>query len=415
MKFFRQTFESLRFAWQALRSNLLRTTLSLLGVTVGIFAIIGVFTIVDSLERSIRQSLATIGTDVVYVQKWPWNFGGEFQWWKYFQWPETSYSDYKFLAERMEGAEAVVAMGFKGGLTAKNGNNSMDALIQGMTYDFNKVSDVEIEKGRYFTPQEIDAGRSVAIIGAEIAETLFPNDPEPIGKSFKIKGLNYSVIGVQKKKGKGLFDIAGNPDTKVLLPFLTFAKSFQNRISSSVSIVVKGKPEDEGLVELEAEIVGLLRTKRGLKPSQTTNFSINRPEAATKAVSSLFGVITLVGWVIGSFSILVGGFGIANIMFVSVKERTNLIGIQKSLGAKNYFILFQFLFEAIFLSLIGGLVGIGLVYVMSFIQLGTLEIVLSPKNILLGLSVSSIIGVLAGIVPAFGAARMDPVEAIRAK
>ncbi|NBB18194.1 FtsX-like permease family protein [Runella sp. CRIBMP] len=415
MKFFRQTFESLRFAWQALRSNLLRTTLSLLGVTVGIFAIIGVFTIVDSLERSIRQSLATIGTDVVYVQKWPWNFGGEFQWWKYFQWPETSYSDYKFLAERMEGAEAVVAMGFKGGLTAKNGNNSMDALIQGMTYDFNKVSDVEIEKGRYFTPQEIDAGRSVAIIGAEIAETLFPNDPEPIGKSFKIKGLNYSVIGVQKKKGKGLFDIAGNPDTKVLLPFLTFAKSFQNRISSSVSIVVKGKPEDEGLVELEAEIVGLLRTKRGLKPSQTTNFSINRPEAATKAVSSLFGVITLVGWVIGSFSILVGGFGIANIMFVSVKERTNLIGIQKSLGAKNYFILFQFLFEAIFLSLIGGLVGIGLVYVMSFIQLGTLEIVLSPKNIFLGLSVSSIIGVLAGIVPAFGAARMDPVEAIRAK
>ncbi|MCP1381938.1 ABC transporter permease [Runella salmonicolor] len=415
MKFFRQTFESLRFAWQALRSNLLRTTLSLLGVTVGIFAIIGVFTIVDSLERSIRQSLATIGTDVVYVQKWPWNFGGEFQWWKYFQWPETSYSDYKFLAERMEGAEAVVAMGFKGGLTAKNGNNSMDALIQGMTYDFNKVSDVEIEKGRYFTPQEIDAGRSVAIIGAEIAETVFPNDPEPIGKSFKIKGLNYSVIGVQKKKGKGLFDIAGNPDTKVLLPFLTFAKSFQNRISSSVSIVVKGKPEDEGLVELEAEIVGLLRTKRGLKPSQTTNFSINRPEAATKAVSSLFGVITLVGWVIGSFSILVGGFGIANIMFVSVKERTNLIGIQKSLGAKNYFILFQFLFEAIFLSLIGGLVGIGLVYLMSFIQLGTLEIVLSPKNILLGLSVSSIIGVLAGIVPAFGAARMDPVEAIRAK
>ncbi len=415
MKFIRQTFESLRFAWQALRSNLLRTTLSLLGVTVGIFAIIGVFTIVDSLERSIRQSLDSIGTDVVYVQKWPWNFGGEFQWWKYFQWPETSYSDYKFLAERIEGAEAVVAMGFKGGLTAKNGNNSMDALIQGMTYDYNKVADVDIEKGRYFTPQEIDAGRSVAVIGAELAETLFPGDPEPMGKSFKVKGLNYSVIGVQKKKGKGLFDIAGNPDTKVLLPYLTFAKSFQNRYESSVTIVSKGKPEDAGLVELEAEITGLLRTKRGLKPSQDTNFSINRPEAATKAISGLFGIITMAGWVIGSFSILVGGFGIANIMFVSVKERTNLIGIQKSLGAKNYFILFQFLFEAIFLSLIGGLVGIGLVYLLSFIQLGTLDIVLSPKNIILGLSVSSIIGVLAGIVPAFGASRMDPVEAIRAK
>jgi putative ABC transport system permease protein len=415
MKFFRQTFESLRFAWQALRSNLLRTTLSLLGVTVGIFAIIGVFTIVDSLEKNIRQSLATIGTDVIYVQKMPWVFGPDFQWWRYFQWPETTYSDYKFLAERVEGAGAIVAQGFKGGLTAKNGNNSMDALIQGITYDYNKVSDVEIEKGRYFTPQEIEAGRSVTIVGADIAENLFPNDSDPVGKSFKVKGLNYTIVGIQKKKGKGLFDIAGNPDTKVLMPFLTFAKSFQNRFGSAVSIVVKGKPEDEGLVELEAEVTGLLRTKRGLKPSQDTNFSINRPEAATKAISGLFGIITLAGWVIGSFSILVGGFGIANIMFVSVKERTNLIGIQKSLGAKNYFILFQFLFEAIFLSLIGGLVGIGLVYLLSFIPLGSLDIVLSTQNILLGLSVSSIIGVVAGIVPAFGAARLDPVEAIRAK
>jgi putative ABC transport system permease protein len=199
------------------------------------------------------------------------------------------------------------------------------------------------------------------------------------------------------------------------MPFLTFAKSFQNRYGSSVTIVAKGQPEDAGLVELEAEITGLLRTKRGLKPTQDTNFSINRPEAATKAISGLFGIITLAGWVIGSFSILVGGFGIANIMFVSVKERTNLIGIQKSLGAKNYFILFQFLFEAIFLSLIGGLVGIGLVYLLSFIQLGSLDIVLSTKNILLGLSVSSIIGVVAGIIPAFGASRLDPVEAIRSK
>jgi putative ABC transport system permease protein len=415
MRFFRQTFESLRFAWQALRSNILRTTLSLLGVTVGIFAIIGVFTIVDSLERNIRQSLASIGTDVIYVQKFPWVFGPDFQWWKYFQWPETTYSDYKFLADQMEGSEAIVAQGFKGGLTAKNGNNSMDALIQGVTYDFNKVTDIEIEKGRYFMPQEIDAGRSVAIVGFDIAETLFPNDPDPTGKNFKVKGLNYTIIGIQKKKGKGLFDIAGNPDTKVLMPFLAFARSFQNRFGSSVTIVAKGKPEDEGLVELEAEMTGLLRTKRGLKPSQDSNFSINRPEAATKAISGLFGIITLAGWVIGSFSILVGGFGIANIMFVSVKERTNLIGIQKSLGAKNYFILFQFLFEAIFLSLIGGLVGIGLVYLLSFVQLGSLDIVLSTKNVVLGLSVSSIIGIVAGILPAFGASRLDPVEAIRAK
>jgi putative ABC transport system permease protein len=174
-------------------------------------------------------------------------------------------------------------------------------------------------------------------------------------------------------------------------------------------------PDDKGQVELEAEATGLLRTKRGLKPTQDKNFSINRPEALSAAIGGIFGVLNVAGWVIGIFSLLVGGFGIANIMFVSVKERTNLIGIQKSLGAKNYFILFQFLFEAIFLSLVGGLVGIILVYLLSFIPLDMLDIVLTPKNIVLGLTVSSVIGVLSGIIPAFSAARMDPVEAIRSK
>ncbi|TAG50722.1 MAG: FtsX-like permease family protein, partial [Runella slithyformis] len=283
-----------------------------------------------------------------------------------------------------------------------------------VTFEYNIVSEVAIEQGRYFMPQEIDKGRKIAIIGADIAEALFPNIPDPAGQLFKINGLRYTVLGVQKKKGKGLFDIAGNPDTKVIIPYASFAQTFQSS-DPSVDIVVKGRPDDTGLVELEAEITGLLRTKRGIKPSKTSNFSINRPEAAAKAVSGLFGVITLAGWVIGSFSILVGGFGIANIMFVSVKERTNLIGIQKSLGAKNYFILFQFLFEAIFLSLIGGLVGIFLVYLLSFAKLGSLDIVLSSNNITLGLGVASIIGVISGIVPAYNASRMDPVEAIRAK
>jgi putative ABC transport system permease protein len=414
MRFLRQLYESLRFAVQALSSNILRTMLSLLGVTVGIFAIIGVLTIVDSLERSIKQSLAEIGDNVIYVQKWPWIFGGEFQWWKYFQWPETSYNDYRFLADRLEGAEAVVAMDFKGRQTVKNGNNSMDALIQGVTLDYDKVSEVKINVGRYFTAQEDEAGRNVAIIGSDISETLFPSDPDPVGKVFKVRGLKYVVVGVQQKKGKGLFDIAGNPDTKVIVPYLSFAAVFQGR-EPSVDIVAKGRPGDAGLVELEAEITGLLRTKRGLRPSQPSNFSINRPEAATNAVSSLFAVITFGGAIIGLFSMIVGGLGIANIMFVSVKERTSLIGIQKSLGAKNYVILTQFLFEALFLSLIGGLFGIGLVYLLSFAQLGSLDIILSAKNITLGLFIASFTGIISGIIPAFIASRLDPVEAIRAK
>lgn len=413
MRFLRQILESFRFAWQALRSNLLRTTLSLLGVTIGIFAIIAVFTLVDSLERNIKTSLSFIGDKVIYVEKWPWTFGSEYQWWKYFQRPEASMTEYKFLHDRLETAQAVVAIDFKGRVTVKNGNNSMSSLIQGTTFEYNDISDVPIEQGRYFTQQEIDVARNVAIIGADVAENLFPAQ-DPVGKTFKLNGLNFTVIGTQERKGESIINVGGNPDIKCLIPLGAFAKMFHS-INPSISIAIKGYDDDPGLTELEGEIRGLMRTRRGLRPTQDDNFAINRPEAIAQAISGIFVVLTLAGWVIGGFSILIGGFGIANIMFVSVKERTNIIGIQKSLGAKNYFILFQFLFEAVLLSLVGGLAGIALVYALSFMQLGTLELQLSTGNIVLGLGVSSIIGIVSGIIPAFSAARLDPVIAIRAK
>ena len=413
VRFLRQVLESFRFAWQALRSNLLRTTLSLLGVTIGIFAIIAVFTLVDSLERNIRTSLSFIGDKVVYVQKWPWNFGSEYQWWKFFQRPEPSMAEYRFLRDRLETAQAIVAMQFKGRVTIKQGNNSMSALIQGTTFEYNKISDVPIERGRYFTQQEIDVARNIAIIGADVADNLFPGQ-DPVGKPFKLNGLNFTVIGTQERKGESLINVGGNPDTKCIIPIGAFAKMF-NSLNPSISIAIKGYDDDPGLIELESEIKGLMRTRRSLRPTQDDNFAVNRPEALAKAISGVFVVLKLAGWVIGGFSILIGGFGIANIMFVSVKERTNIIGIQKSLGAKNYFILFQFLFEAVLLSLVGGLAGILLVYLMSFAQLGSLELQLSSANIILGLGVSSVIGILSGIIPAFSAARMDPVIAIRAK
>ena len=413
MKLIRQIYESFRFAWQALRSNITRTTLSLLGVTVGIFAIVAVFTIVDSLEKSIRDSMSAIGEKVLYVQKWPWGFGGEYQWWKYFQWPSPSNAEYKYLYDNLENASAVAVMDFRGNITLKNGSSSIDALIQGVSYEYSQISDVPLATGRYFMPLETTNARNVAIIGADIAEALFPGQIAE-GKVFKLNGDKFTVIGVQVKKGESLVDFGGNPDTKCIITYGAFAKMFQSG-RPDPDIVVKGFENDEGMKEVEAEVIGLMRTKRGIKPREENNFSINRPEAAAQAVSGLFAVLSLAGWIIGSFSILVGGFGIANIMFVSVKERTNLIGIQKSLGAKNYSILFQFLFEAIMLSLVGGLVGIFLVYLLSFMQLGTLVIILTPGNIMLGLGVSCVIGVLAGIIPAMLAARMDPVIAIRAK
>lgn len=414
MNIFNIIIESFRFASQALRSNLLRTILSLLGVTVGIFSIIGVFTMVDSLERNIKNSLTAIGTNVIYVQKWPWIFaGGDYPWWKYFMRPEPRYSEYKYLRENLEHAQAVAIMDFAGGVSCRKGSNSTEALCQGITFDFDQITEVPVVNGRYFAPQEIDAGRNVAILGADISDALFPN-ADPLGQTFKLKGQNFVVIGVQERKGKQIADFGGEPDNKVFIPFLAHKKLFSSGELTG-DIVVKGFDSDKNLYELEGEVTGAMRTKRGLKPIQDDDFALNRPEAAANALGQLFSSLRVSGFIIGIFALLIGGFGIANIMFVSVKERTNIIGIQKSLGAKNAFILLQFLFESVFLCLFGGLVGLLIVYLMSFIQLGSLDLVLTSGNIIFGLGISTFIGILSGIIPAWQAARMDPVIAIRSK
>jgi putative ABC transport system permease protein len=274
-----------------------------------------------------------------------------------------------------------------------------------------------VATGRYLTSDEVEGGRNVVILGFEVAKALFPKLENPVGQSVKIKNLKFNIVGVIKKEGESFLGNTSN-DYSCIIPYDAFRKLYQTGTGrwdeNGSSIGLKGFNNDIGLVELENETRGMMRVKRGLKPSQKDNFELNRPEAIGKAISGVFDVLGTAGWIIGGFSMLVGGFGIANIMFVSVKERTSIIGLQKSLGAKNYFILFQFLFESIFLSLIGGLAGLFFVWLLTFAPFGSLQVVLSVKNIVLGLGVSSVIGLVAGIVPAAMAARLDPVAAIRA-
>ncbi|AKD02953.1 ABC transporter permease [Pontibacter korlensis] len=415
MIYLRLIAESFRFAWQALRANLLRTILSLLGVTIGIFAIISVFTLVDSLERNVRDSMSFIGEKVIYVQKWPWSFGGSYPWWKYFQRPEPTEREFRQLERRITTSNGVAIFSSKGGNTFKHSNNSYsDGNLMGISYDYPKVSEVPITEGRYFTPQESNAARNVIVIGDEVAKTLFPYG-SPLGQTLKVGGQKFTVIGVIEKQGENIFGMP-NMDQMGMIPYSTFSKMYDvgpNGMGSTIAL--KGRDDDPGLLELEYETQGLMRNIRGLRPRDEDNFAMNRPEMATEAIGSFFDVVGLAGWVIGGFAILVGGFGIANIMFVSVKERTNIIGIQKSLGAKNYFILFQFLFESVFLSLLGGGIGILLVFLLTLIPQDMMKITLSVGNIILGLGVSAVIGMLSGIIPAVLASNLDPVIAIRSK
>jgi putative ABC transport system permease protein len=420
MKVLRQILESFRFAWKALRSNLLRTILSLLGVTVGIFAIIAVLTLVDSLEKNIKDSLNFIGSGVIYIEKMPWlpEEGGDYKWWEYFRRPNPSYAEYRFLKQNLKHGSQIAILSGRGNCLIKRDNNSIGQVeLRGGSEGYDQLFEVPVEKGRYFTTDEVGGGRNVAVLGFEVAKALFPNNEDAIGKTIKIKNLMFVVVGVIKQEGQSFMGNTTN-DYRVIIPYSSFRKLYQtgtgrwNEIGSTIG--VKGFDHDIGLVELENEIRGFLRTKRGVRPLEKDSFALNRPEAIMNVISGLFDVVGIAGWIIGGFSMLVGGFGIANIMFVSVKERTSIIGLQKSVGAKNYFILFQFLFEAIFLCLIGGFAGLFLVYLITLIPMGSLVVTLSFKNIVLGIGVSTVIGLVSGIVPAAMAARLDPVIAIRA-
>jgi len=404
--------EGFLFAVNSVVVNKLRTFLSLFGITIGIFCIISVFTVLDWMEKSIRDSINSMGNNVVYVQKFPWSFDANLAWWDIIKWPPISLDDYQAILNKSTKAEAVSYLASKADNIKFRNNSANDAILVAVTNDLEKVVSFEIEKGRYFSPFEYSSGSNVAVLGAEIAERLFEND-DPIGKEVTMAGYKARIIGVLKKEGQGGISLS-NVDQITLMP-LNFGRYFINMRNRFVEsqMMIKAKP-DVAVQELSDEIIMVLRSARRLRPSETTNFSVNTATMLSQGFEAVFKGINIGGWIIGCFAILVGGFGIANIMFVSVRERTNIIGIQKALGAKRFFILQQFLTESVLLSITGGLLGLFLIFIGTLIvnYLWDLNMYLTLGNIFLAVFISGLIGVIAGYAPANAAARMNPVDAI---
>jgi len=408
-------FESIRQAFGQLTANKLRSFLSLLGITIGIFCIIGVKAAVDSLEDNVRGSFEKLGSDVVYVSKFSWSEPPHTNWWTWIKRPVPNMDDYEVLTERLENASLVSYQAGFGQRTLKYKSNSLDrANMLAASFEHALMFKLVVEKGRYFTPIEHRTGDNKVVIGAKIGEELF-GTIEPIGKKIKISGRKMEVIGVLEKAGDDPFSIM-NYDEVVLMSF-NYAKNFANLKNKYLfdSSVTAKAGEGVPLEELKDEMTGLLRAHRRLKPKEENDFALNEVTMINQILDGFFSVLNMAGFIIGIFAILVGMFSVANIMFVSVKERTGMIGIKKALGAKRGVILLEFLIEAIVLCMIGG--AFGLLFIHGIVTLISkavgFSIYLSVENMFIGVALSIAVGIFAGVIPAITASRMDPVEAMR--
>lgn len=408
-----------RLAWEELKNNKLRTFLSLFGVTIGIFCIIGVLTTVNSLEQNIQDGVKSLGTNTIYIDKWDYgggDDGGDYPWWKYVKRPEPKYEEMRFLREKTNTIQNIAFNLTASGQNVVFGKDMIQNVqVYGVTEDFNTIQPFEIQYGRYLNSADMDRGSANGVIGYENAVKLFGTAERAVGKSVTVKNKRVNIIGVIKKQGKSLLISAWAFDDCVILPYRFFRTMWEERYSGP-NIMVQGKPG----ISTEAfkdEMRGALRAIHRLPPGTEDDFALNAVSDFSEAVTKMFAAVKMGGWLIGLLSLIVGAFGIANIMFVTVRERTPIIGLKKAIGAKSRTILTEFLLESAFICIIGGLIGLLLVFLLAQLLSGPLQfnVYISYDIMILTVTICVIIGVAAGIVPATIAARMNPVVAIRSK
>lgn len=409
-------FSSLKMALQELWKNKLRTFLSLFGITIGIFCIIGVMATLGSLEHNIQAEIKSFGTNTIYVDKWDYSAGGdgEYPWWKYMKRPSPKYEQLEQIMQRTPSAKYSAFKINRQADVEYEDNALKDVLIYGMSEDFNNIQSVEIRYGRYISSSEFQQGSNACVIGNEIAELLFVNPERAIGRSISIKGKKLAIAGVIKKQGNQMLG-GWQLDQAVITPY-RFARTIMDERNAEPLILVQGLENVTNIV-LKDDLKGAMRAINKLSPTQEDNFSLNDVNEWSKAFEQAFSGINMGGMIIGGISLIVGLFGVANIMFVSVKERTSQIGLKKAIGAKSRIILVEFLLESAFLCLIGGLIGLLLVFGLTKLLTTAFNfpIYISTSNLVWAVGICFVVGVLAGIIPAMMAARLNPVVAIRSK
>ena len=393
--------------------NKLRTFLSLFGITIGIFCIIGVLATVNSLEQNIKNEVSSLGNNTIYIDKWEYTANGnDYPWWKYVNRPSPKYDEVKQIKERTPSAKyASFRIQVQDNIEYK-GSTLSNVNLYGISEDFNGIQPLEIAYGRYISDAEFERGANVIVTGNEIAEKIFGSPELAVDKEVSTRGKKVKIIGVIKKQGKQM--IGGwDFDQSVVIPY-KFARNIMNELRTDPIIMVQGQ-DNLSSKALKDDLIGTMRAIHKLSPTKEDDFSLNDINDLTESISVAFVSLNIGGWAIAALSLIVGMFGVANIMFVSVRERTSQIGLKKAIGAKSHIILTEFLLESAFLCIIGGLIGLTLVFILTLILSGVLDfpVYISTNNMVMAIVICIIVGILAGFIPARQAARMDPVVAIR--